>query len=387
MKTKIQQQYSGIGSIHFLENILTVNENPFNIFLVTGNFFYQSSLKDTLEPLLASYDVTHFNDFSANPQLDDVRKGISLFKEKECDLVLAIGGGSTLDIAKSINILTAQIYGSSDKVTRYITKELSLKKPGKPFIAVPTTAGTGSEATHFAVVYIDKKKYSLAHPEWMLPDYVVLDPSLTYNLPAKITASTGMDALCQAIESYWSVYSTEESQQYAGEAIPLIWKNLPVAVNNPTPLARESMMKAANLAGKAINISKTTACHAISYPFTSYFNVPHGHAVALTLGEMFVYNAGVNDDDCLDGRGLAHTQKTMQELMAMAGVTSPDDFNHQWCALMDTIGLERRLHKLGLTTEEDIDLIVKNGFNPERVRNNLRVLTERELKKILYRIS
>jgi alcohol dehydrogenase class IV len=158
---------------------------------------------------------------------------------------------------------------------------------GKPLIAIPTTSGTGTEATCFAVVYIDKTKYSLKHSS-ILPDYTIIDPTLTHAMPPLVTAATGMDALAQAIESYWGVKSTHESQAYAREAITLTLAYLKAACQNEVE-ARDAMSRAANLAGKAINLTETTACHAVSYPITSYFNVPHGHAVALTLASMFGY--------------------------------------------------------------------------------------------------
>ena len=379
----MQQEYNNLGSVDKLSEILSIVQ-PKSIFLVTGKASYKSSgAKSKLSKHIAPYNVTHFDDFSVNPQLEDVRRGIRQYQENNCDLVIAVGGGSAIDVAKSINILAVQ----EKDLQKYITKELEITYSGKPLVAIPTTSGTGSEATHFAVVYIDKTKYSLGHKEFMLPDYVILDPSLTCNLPSKITASTGMDALCQAIESYWSIHSTKKSKQYASEAITLIFKNLSLAVNDSNIEYRKAIMNAANLAGKAINITKTTASHAISYPITSYFGVPHGHAVALTLGEMFVHNTQVEAHDCLDSRGIEYTKKTMNELIDLFEVNSSEEVNQKWQNLMDSIGLERSLSKLGVNSEEDINLIVKNGFNPERVKNNLRLLTEESLREILYKIK
>src|SRR3989344_1935280 len=284
---KLQKKFIGPGCLANLKIILE-DENPSSIFLVTGKkSYFESGAQEVLEHILHSYQVTYFSDFSVNPQLEDVIKGTSLFRKTNSDLVIAVGGGSVIDIAKSINFLAAQQGAPED----YITKKQTAQIKPKSFVAIPTTAGTGSEATHFAVVYIQKTKYSLAHEEWMLPDYVFLDPTLTYNLPRYITASTGIDVLCQAVESYWSTQSTEESKGYAREAIGMVLNNLVEAVNNPSLQSREAMLLAANLAGKAINISKTTACHSVSYPMTSYFGVSHGHACALTLAEMCLYRS------------------------------------------------------------------------------------------------
>ena len=259
-----QEEYLGLGGIKHLEDILKNNHFE-NIFLVTGKDSYGScGAEEAVYSLMSRYTFSRFCDFEVNPKIEDVERGISLFREKDYDMIVAIGGGSVLDIAKLIKILSPQ----SGKPKEYIKKEKEIEVQGMPLVAIPTTAGSGSEATHFAVVYIDKEKYSLAH-DYILPEHAILDSKLTTNLPPKITASTGMDILSQAIESYWSVNSKDESKEYAQESISLVLNNLITAVNNPSPRSREFMLKASHLAGKAINITKTTAPHALSYPLTS----------------------------------------------------------------------------------------------------------------------
>ncbi len=382
-KIKVKQEYFGIGSLKELEHILK-KEEPQKIFLVTGKNSYKfSGAKNKLELLLTNYFYIQFSDFSVNPKIEDIKKGIELYQKEKCDLVIAIGGGSVIDTAKAINLLSSQ---KKTLLEKQITGEEKINNKGKTLIAIPTTSGTGSEATSFAVVYINKTKYSLAHKDFMLPDYIILDPSLTFTLPKYITAGTGMDALCQAIEAYWSVNSTEESKTYSKEAIFLAVNNIENSVNNPTEENRIAMMKASNLAGKAINIAKTTACHAISYPITSYFNVPHGHAVALTLGEMVVYNSMISSNDCLDQKGTEYVKEIITNLNEIFGVNSPQELNVKFNELMESIGLNTKLSELGITSEYDINVIVKNGFNPKRVKNNPRKLTEIDLRKILERI-
>jgi len=195
-----------------------------------------------------------------------------------------------------------------------------------------------------------------------------------------------MDALCQAVESYWSINSTDESKNYAGEAIKIVMGNLSDAVNNPSDRSREAMSKAAHLAGKAINISKTTACHAISYPITSYFNVSHGHAVALTLAPMLVYNSGVTEQDVLDEREEDYVKNILNEIVNMLNAESVGEASKKITSLMEDIGLSTKLNELGIKTQEDVDIIVKNGFNPDRVKNNPRELTEETLREILGNI-
>ena len=211
-----------------------------------------------------------------------------------------MGGGSVLDIGKSVSIFST----NKGNIEDYLFKKISFRKKGIPLILIPTTAGTGSEATHFAVIFKEKTKYSLADEKFIQGDYIIVDPELTYSLPKRVTAYTGMDAFCQGVESFWNINSTDESKEYAKKAIKLIMNNIEKAVNSPDEESRYNMAIAANYAGKAINITKTTATHAISYPITSYFNVPHGLAVALTISSMIIFNAGVNKNDVLDPRGL-----------------------------------------------------------------------------------
>ena len=375
-----QKEFFGFNSINKLALILK-NHKPKSIFLVTGQSSYEKSgAKQAIEKILEGFKVIKFDKFEENPKLEDIKKGVQLFKKSKCDFVIAIGGGSAIDVAKSINII------SSNKInpTNLIKKNL-IKKKGKPLAAIPTTSGSGSEATQFAVVYINKTKYSLDH-YYVIPDYTILDYKLTLSLPKSITASSGMDALSQAIESYWSVNSTEESKEYSKKAIKLIMDNLTGNVNNPSEKSRESMLMASHLAGKAINIARTTACHSISYPITTYFNAAHGNAVALTLGSFIEYNHNVTKNDVLDKRGMKYVKKTIDEIIEMIGARSAADAKTKIENLMKQIGLSTRLSELGIKTNNDILLIVKNGFNPQRVKNNPRRLTENKLISLLNAI-
>lgn len=375
-----QKEYFGIGSINSLGRILGI-ERPNKVFLVTGKESYSSSgAEAAIQPILFSYNITRFSDFAVNPKMEDIKRGISLYKDLNPDLVIAIGGGSVIDVAKAITVLAAQ----TAEPETYIHKNLIMTK-GKPLVAIPTTSGSGSEATSFAVVYINKKKYSLAH-EFILPNYVIIDPQFSKSISAYLAACAGMDAFSQAIESYWSVNSTEESDKYSKEAIKLLVNHLKRAVLSPSLESRTVVAKASNLAGKAINIARSTACHAISYPITSYFNVPHGHAVALTIPSMIFFNSNITKQDCQDKRGVDYVISKMHDLIEMLNMRTPEEAAENFASLMKELKLNTKLSKLGITTEEDIDLIIKNGFNPDRIKNNPRVLSEDELRKMLNRL-
>jgi len=374
-----QKEYSGWGSITKLEEIIK-KENPKSIFLVTGKSSYTSSgAQEQIDIILAGIKTARFSDFCTNPKLEEIQRGINLFSQGKYDLVIAIGGGSSIDVAKSINVLSS----NPESPENYIIGKVKIESKGKPFVAIPTTSGSGSEATKFAVIYIDKTKYSLSD-DFLLPNYVIIDAQLTMSLPSYQTACTGVDALGQAIESYWSINSTSESQRYSKEAIGLILENLEEAVNNPNKINKTKVAKASNLAGKAINITQTTACHAISYPITSFYGIPHGHAVGLTLGEMLDYISLVSKEDCLDDRGVNYVTKSIRIILETMQVETPEEGRDKISSLMERIGLKTKLSQLGV---EDIELIIKNGFNPKRVKNNPRKLTEEKLREILKRIS
>jgi len=363
-----QSVYLGENKIQELLTLLN-QYSARNIFLVTGKNSYQSSgVKDILENLLKGFKVTRFFDFENNPEITDVKKGIDIFKGRQYDIVIAVGGGSVIDMSKLINILSQQ----EGKCEDLILGESEIFKKNKPLICIPTTAGSGSEATHFAAVYINNKKYSLTH-SFILPDIAIVDPRFTYNLPKYITASTGLDALSQAIESYWNVNSTTESKLYSKKAIKTIIKYLPEAVKNNSKKARFKMSMAAYYAGKAINITKTTAPHAVSYPFTSFFNIAHGHAVALTLPYFLEFNYYVNENDTIDKRGSQYVRNTLIEVCTLMGFDSIEKAKKGLIDFIEELGLTLNLKTLGIRNNNDINLILDN-VDAERMQNNPRLV-------------
>ena len=225
------------------------------------------------DPFLANYFSKYkvFSDFKPNPLYDDVLKGLRAFKG--CRSIVSIGGGSAIDVAKAI-----KYYSCLDESGNFHYKNIK-------HIAIPTTAGTGSESTRYAVIYKDGVKQSLTHDS-LFPNIAVLCPSLIETLPVFQKKCTLLDALCHSIESIWSINATELSRKYAQEAIDLIKKYYKQYLDGQKD-AIPYIQKAANLAGKAINISQTTAAHALSYKITSLYKLPHGYAVALTLPHLW----------------------------------------------------------------------------------------------------
>lgn len=375
----MQTEYIGIDALKNLPEILN-KISPERIFLVTGKNSYTSSgAEEALAKHLEKYEVVRFSNFSSNIDIKDIEKGITLFKEHGADLVISIGGGSVMDMGKLVTILSV----NDGNPEEFITGNKKVIVDGRPLIAIPTTSGSGSEATHFAVVYIDKQKYSLAH-QYMLPNFSIIDPLFTYSLPAKISATTGIDALSQAIESYWSIHSTEESKGYAKKALTLVLKNLEKAVNTSDKSSKNNMSVSAHFAGKAINISKTTASHALSYPLTIHFGVPHGHAVGLTLSNLLIYNSKAIENDVVDTRGIRYLKETLNELYSIFGVSSSEEVQQIIDGLLINIGLSTKLSTLGIETK-DIEVIL-NEFSEERAANNPRKFTRENAEDILNKI-
>ena len=229
---------------------------PKNIFLVHGKTFNRLSIAE----MFNAFNATHFTDFKPNPLIESVAAGVEVFKKNNCDIIIAAGGGSAIDVAKCVKLQAAQ---------------------DAPLIVMPTTAGTGSEATRFAVVYKNGEKQSVTDI-CMIPDAIYFDAEPLKILPPYQRKATLLDAFSHAAESYWSVKATEASRAFAKESLRIIVALQEKYFDGRTTDAENiSLMYAAYLAGKAINISETTAGHAMSYKLTSLFGISHGHAAAL----------------------------------------------------------------------------------------------------------
>jgi len=364
----MQKEFIGKDSLKKIKEIVN-GESIKNVFLVTGKASFQlSGAGEILKNLLDGKNVTLFNSFQANPLIDEAEIGINLFNKSNPDIVIAVGGGSVLDMAKLIKILAAQNNLDYYKIIK--NPNLIINK-GVPLVAIPTTAGSGSQSTHFAVVYVNKNKYSLAH-KYMLPEVAIVDPVLTYNTPKIVAASSAMDALSQAVESYWSAYANSESKVYAAKSIKLILRSIKSAVLDKDDFAMSEIALASHLAGKAINITKTTAPHAMSYILTSKFNIPHGHAVSLFLAPAALITYKIGDNLCND---------VLDEICNFFECASIEEFYNKWIKLMHALGLTSKLKDLSIDMTH-LDLIVSN-VNIERLKNHPTLLNKKDLEDIV----
>ena len=248
-----------ISSENYAELDIYFKENGIkSIMLVCGKSISSLRINQYFEALeiREGIRVVRFMDFQPNPLYESVVKGVEIFRENGCELIVAVGGGSAIDVAKCI-----KLYSNMDNEINYL-EQLIIPNEVK-LLVVPTTAGSGSEATRYAVIYYKGEKQSVTH-ESCIPSLVLVDASVLETLPEYQRKVTMMDAFCHAIESFWSINSTLESKEYSAEAIRLIIENKDSYLKN-NEVGNINMLRAANLAGKAINITQTTAGHAMCY--------------------------------------------------------------------------------------------------------------------------
>ena len=338
-------------------------------FLKINNYF--KTLPDRL-----GVTVYRFMDFQPNPRYEAVAEGVRRFSEQGSDAIFAVGGGSAMDVAKCI-----KLYANMDQKINFLEQPINPNKI--PLFAIPTTAGTGSEATKYAVIYYNGEKQSITD-ESCIPSTVLMDASALKTLPLYQKKATMLDAFCHAVESYWSIHATEKSKAYAKEAISLILSNMDAYLDNDNG-GNANMLHAAHLAGKAINITQTTAGHAMCYKLTSLYGIAHGHAAALCVNALWPYMLE-HTECCIDPRGERYLKDIFTDLGRMMGCTYASDAPRQWSILLDKLEMPvPQIKAMG-----DLDILVKS-VNPVRLKNNPIQLnheaTEMLYKNILLKIA
>ncbi|MBO6253386.1 MAG: phosphonoacetaldehyde reductase [Bacteroidaceae bacterium] len=333
------------------------------LFLVIDSSYPFLNIKDAIEVLPVEEKV-FFSDFTPNPLYEQVCKGIELLKSSNCDAILAVGGGSAIDVAKCIKLAVLAEDGNAAIIPPLVSERLLIDGKEIPFIAIPTTAGTGSESTHNAVMYYEGAKQTVTN-DGVLPDYAILEPSVLITLPLYQKKCTMMDALCQGIESWWSVNSTEESYEYSRQTIELIMANWRKYIFENDAEAAAQIMLAANYGGRAINITQTTAAHAMSYKITSLYKLPHGHAVAVCLPEIWQYMLD-HPGKCIDNRGQDYLLAVFAEIAHSMGT----DSIYSVVALFRSIMQEMEMNNPISNDRENELSILSSSVNPIRLKNN-----------------
>lgn len=362
-------EHIGEGSFSKIAEILD-DLNIKKVFVVRGNkSFKLSGAASRLKTILKKYKVFYYSDCVINPDDKSVLSGTLVLEKVKPDIIIAIGGGSVIDTAKLISILSEHLPEYRSDI---ITGKRKIVKKGLPIIAVPTTSGSGSEATHFATIYKNKKKFSVAHP-FIKPLYAIIDSELVHSLPSNTLAVSGVDALSHSIESLWSKSANNESKTIAKKALKRLLPNIKKAVLDNSKNAISEIHIGAHLAGKAIDISKTTAAHALSYPLTSFLGVPHGQAVGILIYKILK----IHETECI--RENKSLYKTMEYLRL---IFSTNSVSKKWQELLVNIGLKTEFADIGFKKNTDLKIIY-NNLNLERL-NNHPIKIDMELVKEIF---
>ena len=330
------------------------------ILVIAGSkSFAQSGLKE----FFLSLKEKNIKFFFKKKPFPEFKELLEIVKEIEIylpDLIIAAGGGSVLDYAKIANVIEL----NSNIKREIISSACKLKKKNRKLIAIPTTAGSGAEVTANAVIYINNIKYSI-ESNLIKPDYFFLIPDFILGASNKVKASAGFDAVAQAIESLISRKSNKESVNYATQSLNLSLQHFINFLSKPNYENTCGMAFAANLSGKAISISKTTAPHALSYPFTSTFNISHGHAVSLTLNQFMKFNyKNLHHADCD-----FNLKERFQILFNKTKTKNIDEFDAYFNTLKKNANLECDFSKLGIDIKKFIPKLIEET-SEQRLKNN-----------------
>ena len=344
------------------EDILKyINDKSFKkIFVLCGKKSFVNSGAENLLKNISNKEIKLFYKKSEIPILEELIEIIKDIKNFKPDLFLAIGGGAVIDYAKIANVVDIR----PDLAELIVNYTYPFKKKYTKLVVIPTTAGSGAEVTSNAVIYIDEIKHSF-ESELLIPDHFFLIPEFLISAPNKIKASSGFDAIAQALESLVSRKSNDKSVEYASKSLRVSVNSFISFINDPNMKNATEMSIASNLAGKAISISKTTAPHAASYPFTSLFNISHGHAVSLFFEKFFKFNYE-NIDKSETSFDL---KKRFDLIFNLFDVQDINGFNSKISLIKKSANLEDDLTKFNIDIIKSSEDVLK-GINLLRLGNN-----------------
>ena len=374
--------YSGRGSLKMIDDIMKTGGYN-RIVVLADSVLTGLPVFSELVKLLGYRIIAVITDIPAEPPIGSVRKVYARLMEAEADLLLAVGGGSVMDMAKIVAAAaTNPDFASPESGTAFTDTDKIIRR-GIPTVMVPTTAGTGAEATPNAVFLFPEKELKIGIcSDAFVASYVILDPELTASLPPKLTASTGIDALCHAVESYISTMANPVSKTFSLRAAGLICQNIERAYLDGGDMeARENMLLGSFFAGMCLFSSTTVAVHALSYPLGGRYHIPHGIANAILLPHVMEANLSVCE----------------KEYGELAQVMLPDydsipggergfalvDYFYQLCGRLD---IPTTLTQFGIG-REDIDTLTDNAFQVKRLLSrNPRELTRNEIREIYEKL-
>ena len=344
------------------------------IFILCGKkSFITSGAELLFKNIISKKKIKLFYKKSEIPILEELIEITIAIKNFKPDLILAVGGGSVIDYAKIANAVDVR----PDLANLIVNYSYPFKNKYTKLAVIPTTAGSGAEVTSNAVIYVDGIKHSF-ESELLLPDNFFLIPEFLISAPHKIKASAGFDAIAQALESLVSKKSNDKSVEYASKSLKISTISFFSFLNDPNLKNATEMAIASNLAGKAISISKTTVPHAASYPFTSLFNISHGHAVSLFFEKFFKFN--------YDKLNMSETsfdlKKRFDLIFNLFNVQNINDFNSKITLIKKQAKLVNDLKTLKIDIKKDSDEIIK-GINLLRLGNNPVKILQKDIYKIM----
>ena len=344
------------------EDILKyINDKSFKkIFVLCGKKSFVNSGAENLIKNISNKEIKLFYKKSEIPILEELIDIIKDIKNFKPDLFLAIGGGAVIDYAKIANVVDIR----PDLAELIVNYTYPFKKKYTKLAVIPTTAGSGAEVTSNAVIYVDGIKHSF-ESELLIPDHFFLIPEFLISAPNKIKASSGFDAIAQALESLVSRKSNDKSVEYASKSLRVSVNSFISFINEPNMKNATEMSIASNLAGKAISISKTTAPHAASYPFTSLFNISHGHAVSLFFEKFFKFNY----DNIDKSETSFDLKKRFDLIFNLFDVQEINGFNSKISLIKKKANLEDDLTKFNIDIIKSSEDVLK-GINLLRLGNN-----------------
>ena len=347
------------------------------VLLVCGRKSFDASGASAMLPDLESIAKVHrWSDFAPNTDSADLRDGLGIMREFEPDVVIGVGGGSALDMAK----LLCGFRDIADDVLDGIRSGFNTATRHERLVLVPTTSGSGAEATNFAVVYIGHEKYSIGG-DGMRPDVIALDPTLAVSGSPYQRATSGIDAVCQAIESLWAVGATNRSRHFARTALRVLMPAIERFVHDPDPESAQAMCIGSHFAGRAIDISRTTAAHALSYGITKNYGLSHGHAVALTTPAFIAAHAALPTNRLQPGVTPGNHERAMRTIVAALGTSTAAQASTRFRILTRALGLMRRPDS-DMPPELIADQLITT-VNAERLANNPMQFTAVELRNLV----
>lgn len=371
--------FSGKGSIGEIKSIVAATGAK-SVCLMTDKGVAGCGLADLPAKVLEECQVavTLIDDIAREPSVYDVKSTYDKLQADNVDMIAAIGGGSVIDMAKIMSVAM-----TNEKLIEDLRADGAIVNPSIPMVAIPTTSGTGAEATANAIFLYPEEdlKVGIVH-EYMIPDFVILDVSVTCGLPPALTASTGVDALCHAVEAYISVLSNPFCEMFSLKAVELICRSIEKAYQNGSDMAaREDMQLGSFYAGLCLTTSSTVAVHALSYPLGGKYHIPHGVSNAILLP----YVMEANLECCRE------QFTTLAPYMIPGVESSPKEEWPQMVVdylfdLMKKLDIPDSLTGFGVMPE-DLDYLTDNAVKVERLLlKNPKKLSKEDIKNIYAKL-